>query len=299
MHTSGWRPFWTALWAGLLVLLPLAGGTLLLTRQAARARTQTAQPQSGVAVALPRKNHQATLLLCLAGDQPGFVLCYLNASQNCLHLLTLPGELDLPAGAAGSTLAQCYHTAGPARCREALTTALALPEDTLYLALAPERMQALAAPFGTLRVSFSGTVPAETLHQAGLTAAVQTMTAAEAARQLTQLAEQADPYPLACARAAVWEAFFRQKLEQLPAALPDALRKQSPHALTDLAAQDYYRLEETLEFLANNSAEIQAAALPGAQQAGRYTLTDASQAAVQSFFNLSPACAQSASDKEP
>ena len=34
MHTSGWRPFWTALWAGLLVLLPLAGGTLLLTRQA-------------------------------------------------------------------------------------------------------------------------------------------------------------------------------------------------------------------------------------------------------------------------
>ncbi len=64
-------------------------------------------------------------------------------------------------------------------------------------------------------------------------------------------------------------------------------------------AQDYYRLEETLEFLANNSAEIQAAALPGAQQAGRYTLTDASQAAVQSYFNLSPACAQSASDKEP
>lgn len=96
MHTSGWRPFWTALWAGLLVLLPLAGGTLLLTRQAARARTQTAQPQSGVAVALPRKNHQATLLLCLAGDQPGFVLCYLNASQNCLHLLTLPASWTCP-----------------------------------------------------------------------------------------------------------------------------------------------------------------------------------------------------------
>ena len=135
------------------------------------------------------------------------MLCYLNASQNCLHLLTLPGELDLPAGAAGSALAQCYHTAGPARCREAGPTALALPEDTLYLALAPDRMQALVAPFGTLRVSFPGAVPAETLHQAGLTVAVQTMTAAEAARQLTQLAEQADPYPLACARAAVSEAF--------------------------------------------------------------------------------------------
>ena len=73
MHTSGWRPFWTALWAGLLVLLPLAGGTLLLTRQAARARTQTAQPQSGVAVALPRKNHQATR--CSAWPEISRVLC--------------------------------------------------------------------------------------------------------------------------------------------------------------------------------------------------------------------------------
>ena len=27
MRTGGWRPFWTALWAGLLVLLPLMGGT--------------------------------------------------------------------------------------------------------------------------------------------------------------------------------------------------------------------------------------------------------------------------------
>lgn len=299
MHTDGWRPFWTALWAGLLVLLPLAGGTLLLTQQAARTRTQTAQPQSGVAVALPRKTHQATLLVCLAGQQPRFVLCYLNASQNCLHLLALPGELELPAGAAGATLAQCYHTAGPARCREALAAALPLPEDTLYLALDPERVQALAEPFGPVRVGLSGAADPALLRKAGLSAAVQELAPAEAARMLDELAAVASPYALASARAAVWEAFFRQKLEQLPAALPDALRAQSARALTDLTAQDYYRLEQTLEFLANNGAAVRACALPGDGQAGRYTLTDASRAAVQSFFNLQPASAQSASESEP
>lgn len=299
MRTGGWRPFWTALWAGLLVLLPLMGGTLLLTRQTARARTQAARDQSGVAVALPRKHHQATLLVCLAGEQPGFVLCSLNASQNTLRLLVLPGELDLPAGAAGATLAQCYRTAGPARCREALTAALSLPEDTLYLALDPDRVQALAAPFGTVRVSFSGAMDPDRLRRAGLTAAVQELDPANGARLLAELAGRTDPYALACARGAVWEAFFRQKLEQLPAALPDALRAQSPHALTDLTAQDYARLEETLEFLANGPARIRAEALPGDWQAGRYTLNEASRAAVQSFFSLDPASAQSASDREP
>ena len=50
MHKNGWRPFWAALGAALLVLLPLVGGTVLLTRQMVRTRIQTAQPQSGVPI---------------------------------------------------------------------------------------------------------------------------------------------------------------------------------------------------------------------------------------------------------
>ena len=42
MHKNGWRPFWAALGAALLVLLPLVGGTVLLTRQMVRTRIQTA-----------------------------------------------------------------------------------------------------------------------------------------------------------------------------------------------------------------------------------------------------------------
>ena len=36
MKEKGWRPFWAALLAALLVLLPLVGGTVLLTRRSLR-----------------------------------------------------------------------------------------------------------------------------------------------------------------------------------------------------------------------------------------------------------------------
>ena len=62
---------------------------------------------------------------------------------------------------------------------------------------------------------------------------------------------------------------------------------------------DHPTLERTLEFLANNSAVPQTQALPGQWTAGRYTVTDASRAAVQSFFRVSPTDAQASSDSEP
>ena len=38
MNAKGWRPFWAALLAGLLVLVPLVGGTVLLTRRTLRTK---------------------------------------------------------------------------------------------------------------------------------------------------------------------------------------------------------------------------------------------------------------------
>ena len=96
------------------------------------------------------------------------------------------------------------------------------------------------------------------------------------------------PAHKAAARAAVWDAFFRQELELLPATLPDALRAHSSSLLTDLTAQDLLILEDTLEFLADRSAAIHAEALPGGWDGECYTLTDDSHAAVQTLFNVSP-----------
>ena len=98
MHTSGWRPFWTALGPGCWCCRPRRGHAA--AHPSGRPRPYPdRQPQSGVAVALPRKNHQATLLLCLAGDQPGFVPRATERQPELSASVTpLPGELDLPAG---------------------------------------------------------------------------------------------------------------------------------------------------------------------------------------------------------
>lgn len=300
---SGWKPFWAALGAALLVLLPLVGGTVLLTRHAARARLQTAESQSGVPIALPKDTDRMTLLVCIADEPPGFVLLYLNAVQNCLDLLTLPAETCVAFGGQDVTLARCYAAAGPARCREALMQVLALPEDTRYLAFSPDVLERIASRYGPVRIGFSGALTEDELARYGRSRAVQGISAGDAHAFLCQL--QADtalsPQHTAAARAAAWDAFFRQNAELLPTTLPDALRGVSSLLLTDLTALDYDALGRTLEFLANNGAAVEAQALPGRWDAagGTYTVTDASRAAVQTFFNVSPTEAQASSFKEP
>ena len=81
--------------------------------------------------------------------------------------------------------------------------------------------------------------------------------------------------------------------------LPQALRSVSASLLTDLTALDLDTLDRTLEFLANNEAQIETQVLPGDEQAGRYALNEESLAAVQSFFNVSPTDGQASSASEP
>ena len=157
--------------------------------------------------------------------------------------------------------------------------------------------------FGHIKGAFTGALTEEELARYGRSRAVQGISAGDAHEFLCQL--QADeafsPVRTAAARAAVWDAFLRQDLDLLPATLPDALRASSAALLTDFAAQDYTLLGTVLEFLANNSALPHAEALPGAwdAKAGTYTVTDASQAAVQTFLSVSPASGNDASLREP
>ena len=304
MRSGGWKPFWAALFASLLVLVPLVGGTVLLSRQQLRTQLrQAARSESGVPIQLPKTTDQLTVLLCVSGEQPGFVLAYLNASQNCVHLLSVPAVLIVPFAEEETSLARCYAVAGPARCREALAQVLALPEGTRYLAFSPDVLERIASRYGPVRVGFTGALTEEELARYGRSRAVQGISAGDAHEFLCQL--QADeafsPVRTAAARAAVWDAFLRQDLDLLPATLPDALRASSSALLTDLTALDYDALERTLEFLANNNAAVAAQALPGQWNAasGTYTVTDASRAAMQTFFNVSPTEAQASSFSEP
>ena len=180
---------------------------------------------------------------------------------------------------------------------------LGLPEDMFYLALSPAVLEKTASRYGPVRVGFSGALTADELAETGLSAAVQSISAKEAHALLSGWDADGTlpPARRAAARAAVWEAFFRQDLALLPATLPDALRASSTALLTDFAAQDYTLLGTVLEFLANNSALPHAEALPGAwdAKAGTYTVTDASRAAVQTFLSVSPASGNDVSLREP
>ena len=286
---SGWRPFWAALCAALLVLLPLVGGTVLLSRAQLRSSLrQAAKSQSGVPIRLPKAADRCTVLLCVADETPGFVLAYLNAGQNCIHLLAVPAALEVPFGGKNVPLADCYAAAGPARCREALGEVFALPEDTDYLAIAPAVLTKLAARYGAVRVGFTGALTPEQLARYGKGTGVQGISAADAHSFLAALDADTSLSP-------------RRALELLPTTLPQGLREVSSSLLTSLTAVDLATLERTLEFLATSAepVDITADALPGDWAGGHYTVSDASRAAVQSFFNLSPAAAQSASGSEP
>ena len=150
-------------------------------------------------------------------------------------------------------------------------------------------------------MGFSGALTADELSRTGCSANVQALSAREAEALLSGMEGIVPPSHKAAARAAVWDAFFRQELELLPATLPDALRTHSPSLLTDLTAQDLLILEDTLEFLADRTASVHAEALPGDwdADAGRYTLTEDSRAAVQALFNVSPTDGQLSSASEP
>lgn len=304
METKGWKSFWTALWVSLLVLLPLVAGTAVLAQRQAAGRVRASESQSGVPVQLPREENHLTLLACVAGDDPAFVLLYLNADQNCIHLLAVPGQLAVPFSDGKASLADCYAAAGPARCLQGLRAVLDLPEDTHYLAATPETLAGLCDGYGSLRVGFSGALSPEELarfEQAG----VGDWDGVSAHAFLEELAASLSPASTAAARAAVWDAFFRQNLDALPASLPDALRSASDSLLTDLTAADLLTLEDTLELLANGQAAVTSGVLPGRwdRAGGLYTLDEEADAAVQAFFNVSDSAAasgaQSASSSAP
>ena len=304
METKGWKSFWTALWVSLLVLLPLVAGTAVLAQRQAAGRVRASESQSGVPVQLPREENHLTLLACVAGDDPAFVLLYLNADQNCIHLLAVPGQLAVPFSDGEASLTDCYAAAGPARCLQGLRAVLDLPEDAHYLAATPETLAGLCDGYGSLRVGFSGALSPEELarfEQAG----VGDWDGVSAHAFLEELAASLPPASTAAARAAVWDAFFRQNLDALPASLPDALRAASDSLLTDLTAADLLTLEDTLELLANGQAAVTSGVLPGRwdRAGGLYTLDKEADAAVQAFFNVSDSAAasgaQSASSSAP
>lgn len=220
--TRGWQPFWAALGAALLVLLPLVGGTILLTRQSLRTKL-AAKPQSGVAVRMPKTENQLTLLVCTAGEQPG-LRAALPQRQPELH----------PAG--GAACGDCHPLwagrghAGPVLCRGrpsplpgSLIGASGSARDHPLSRSLPQCPGRHRGPVpGCCGWAFPARSPPTSWPSAAFPAGCRLSRAREAQSLFSGWDKDGTlpPSHRAAARAAVWDAFFRQDLELLPTTLP-------------------------------------------------------------------------------
>lgn len=293
MRAGGFKTFWISFFLTAAVLAPLIAGTLLWVRVRSDRADQVSQSESGVAVRMPTTQNRMTLLVALPDDTPAFVLAYLDAPGNVLRLAVVPAEGVVLAGQETVTLAESYAAAGPARVTQLLESTLGIQIDA-YLALTPQTLVEVFGGAGRMRAGLSGALSAAELSACGLNGEAGDWTIETAHQTLNGLQARVEEsgfsaVSVAKVRAVFWAAVARQQLEQLPTLLPDGLRKASSSLLTSLAAQDYYTLADTLEFLANNAASPEAEVLPGDWNAAarRYEFSDETLDYLQAAFNAS------------
>ncbi|MCI2046340.1 MAG: hypothetical protein LKJ90_01320 [Faecalibacterium sp.] len=300
MRSDGTKAFWKAFAITLAVLTPVMILTALATQNQ---RQPAASSKSDVPVASPTAENQMTVLAVVADDPPAFVLVRMDAMQNRLEMAVIPPESVVKNGQETFTLAESYAAAGPARAAELLSSTLGIPIER-YLAATPAVWAEAISDAGTARVGLSGAMTPGELSQMGMSGEVREWTPSAAHAFLHRLDgtnAALAPTAAASARAALWQGWARQKLEKLPAVLPDGLRSQSAALLTNLSATDLLTMEQTLEFLANNTAEPNSQVLPGNWNAAalRYEFNDDTLAALQALASAPAASAASSGSNEP
>ena len=242
--------FFQSLFLTLLIILPMMGAVLYFVNQRSEQQAaRVAAEQTTLAEPVGAHNTHR-LLLAVQGEDPAFLLLRLDGPAQQVRFCALPGELQLQAPAGTTTLAACYLSAGPARAADLLTRTVGIAPDA-YLAATADGFAGLWGNGPGIRFD-TGSVLSEPA-RAALGYAddpVARLEAAEVPDLLARVAAlpEVDPPALARVRSAVWAAFFRQGREALPD-LVGAVRGASARLLTDLTAQDLYRLEDTLSWL--------------------------------------------------
>ncbi|MFI3170314.1 MAG: hypothetical protein R3Y06_10255 [Faecalibacterium sp.] len=295
MRYSSARAFGIAFCLTAAVLAPLIYGVYLLSQWQAKEieEEQVAQSESGIVITTPTSQNCMTILLCVVGEEStGFGLLRLDAMENVIYYAALPSEGVLLNGNATPTLAESYTAAGPARVAQLLRETLGIEIDH-YLAITDTRLPTLAAEYGSVRVGLSGALSSAVLSFLEIDGSVSEWTvsemqafSADLKEEITQDQTDVTPETLASVRNAFWEGWLRDKLTQLPATLPDALRNISASILSDISATDLYTLADTLEFLANNDAQVVPVPLVGDwnRSAGQYLFNDDTLAAFSVFM---------------
>ena len=128
MNAKGWRPFWAALLAGLLVLVPLVGGTVLLTlrrwgdRAVLTCTNSGSTPDDGQLSAL--LEGASPHLLPEPGEGAGMGLPIIR------HIVALHGgTLLLQGRAEGAAVSILLPLSAPGKEQLSLHSPVLVPED--------------------------------------------------------------------------------------------------------------------------------------------------------------------------
>lgn len=283
---SGPKAFWLSFFLTLAILVPLLGGFVLygLWQQSTAAPAQITQ--SGVPVASPSQENDHTLFVAVAAEEPGFVLLRLDGMNNVIHICPVPAVSVVSAPSGPTLLRDSYTSAGPGRAAELLSQTLNLQIDR-YLAITPASLGTAWNGMEPPRVNLTGLLEPEELAALGLSEDPVVSLAPESASEfLAKLkGEGVPPARLERIRGAVWDAALRQQLPGLSTTLIEGLRKASSTLLSNLTLTDLYDMQDTLEFLARQQAQVEAQVVPGRWEGEeRYEFTEDSVVFARSWF---------------
>lgn len=284
---NGPKAFWLSFFLTLAILVPLLGGFVLygLWQQGTAAPAQIAQ--SGVPVGSPTQENDHTLFVAVAAEQPGFVLLRLDGVNNVIRVCPVPAASVVSAPSGPTLLRDSYQSAGPGRAAELLSQTLNIHIDR-YLAIAPASLGTAWNGMEPPRVNLTGLLEPQELAALGLSEDPVVSLAPESASEfLAKLAaEGVPPARLERVRGAVWDAALRQQLPSLSTTLIEGLRKASSTLLSDLTVTDLYDIQDTLNWLARQQAQVEVEVIPGrwGDAGDRYEFTEDSMASASGWF---------------
>lgn len=284
---NGPKAFWLSFFLTLAILVPLLGGFVLygLWQQGTAAPAQIAQ--SGVPVGSPTQENDHTLFVAVAAEQPGFVLLRLDGVNNVIRVCPVPAASVVSAPSGPTLLRDSYQSAGPGRAAELLSQTLNIQIDR-YLAIAPASLGTAWNGMEPTRVNLTGLLEPQELVALGLSEDPVVSLAPESASEfLAKLAaEGVPPARLERVRGAVWDAALRQQLPSLSTTLIEGLRKASSTLLSDLTVTDLYDIQDTLNWLARQQAQVEVEVIPGrwGDAGDRYEFTEDSMASASGWF---------------
>ena len=284
---NGPKAFWLSFFLTLAILVPLLGGFVLygLWQQGTAAPAQIAQ--SGVPVGSPTQENDHTLFVAVAAEQPGFVLLRLDGVNNIIRVCPVPAASVVSAPSGPTLLRDSYQSAGPGRAAELLSQTLNIQIDR-YLAIAPASLGTAWNGMEPPRVNLTGLLEPQELAALGLSEDPVVSLAPESASEfLAKLAaEGVPPARLERVRGAVWDAALRQQLPSLSTTLIEGLRKASSTLLSDLPVTDLYDIQDTLNWLARQQAQVEMEVIPGrwGDAGDRYEFTEDSMASASGWF---------------